>query len=111
MTWAERRQRRIAIRELRALDDRTLKDMGLTRGEIFAIVHGAADGGEPVQRCTPAAAAREEIDAATLQRHLARARQLRAEFVAGVVRRSLARLRRRLRRAGTASGAIGETTP
>jgi uncharacterized protein YjiS (DUF1127 family) len=116
--WGESRQRRAEIRELRALDDRTLKDMGLTRGEIFAAVEGRVHGGEPARgerrlpsRCTPEAAPVETIDAATLERHLARAREVRAEFVGGLLRRGLGWLARLLRRAGTASGTIGETAP
>jgi uncharacterized protein YjiS (DUF1127 family) len=46
--WRERRQRKAAIRDLRALSDRALKDMGLTRGEIVAAVDGQVYRGEPV---------------------------------------------------------------
>jgi uncharacterized protein YjiS (DUF1127 family) len=35
--WRERRQ---ATHELLSLDDRLLKDIGLTRGDIWAAVHG-----------------------------------------------------------------------
>jgi uncharacterized protein YjiS (DUF1127 family) len=45
--WRERRQRKVAIHDLRALSDRTLKDMGLTRGEIVAAVDGQVYRGEP----------------------------------------------------------------
>jgi uncharacterized protein YjiS (DUF1127 family) len=45
--WRERRRRKAAIRDLRGLSDRTLKDMGLTRGEIVAAVDGQVDRGEP----------------------------------------------------------------
>jgi uncharacterized protein YjiS (DUF1127 family) len=38
-----RRQRAAAIRKLRAWDDRMLKDIGLTRGEIIAAVDGRLD--------------------------------------------------------------------
>ena len=62
--WGERRQRKTAIRELRALDDRALKDMGLTRGEIIAVVDGRMHGDERARprerklraRCAPEAA-------------------------------------------------------
>ncbi|MFQ5935896.1 MAG: DUF1127 domain-containing protein [Acidiferrobacterales bacterium] len=36
-TW---RKRRTAIRELRALDDHTLKDIGLSRSQIPSVVEG-----------------------------------------------------------------------
>jgi uncharacterized protein YjiS (DUF1127 family) len=38
--YAARRERKIAARELHALDDRTLKDMGINRSEIEWVVHG-----------------------------------------------------------------------
>lgn len=37
------RKRRIAIRELRALDDHTLNDIGLSRSQIPAVVDGLLD--------------------------------------------------------------------
>ena len=45
--WREWRRHKAAIRDLRALSDRTLKDMGLTRGEIVAAVDGHVYRGEP----------------------------------------------------------------
>ncbi len=46
-------QRRVAIRELEALDDRTLRDIGLHRGQIHTVVNTLLNpapplGGEPV---------------------------------------------------------------
>lgn len=38
--YARRRRRRIAIAELRSLDDHLLADVGLTRGQIERAVHG-----------------------------------------------------------------------
>jgi uncharacterized protein YjiS (DUF1127 family) len=90
--WRERRQRKAAIRDLRALSDRTLKDMGLTRGEIVGAVHGQVYRGEQTPSREPASpsprepAAAGPIDAATLQHHLDRARQARAEFMTGLLR-------------------------
>lgn len=113
--WRARRRRRAAIRELRAVNDRTLKDMGLTRGEIVAAVDGEVYRGEPVRPHEPKPVRRtpeprvEPIDPAALQGHLNRARQVRAEFVRGLIRRSLGRLARLLRRAETASDAAEET--
>jgi uncharacterized protein YjiS (DUF1127 family) len=95
--WRERRRRRAAIGELRALGDRTLKDMGLTRGEIVAAVDGLVYRGDavqprgPGQSCQPAGVQGEPIDPAALQVHLDRARQCRAEFIAGLVRRGSGR--------------------
>jgi uncharacterized protein YjiS (DUF1127 family) len=37
--YALRRERNAAVRELRALDDRELKDIGISRGEIEWVVH------------------------------------------------------------------------
>ena len=48
-------QRRRAMHELLSLDDRLLRDMGLTRGDIWAAVHGALPG-RPVEPATPPAA-------------------------------------------------------
>jgi uncharacterized protein YjiS (DUF1127 family) len=42
-------RRKAAIRDLRAVDDRTLKDMGLTRGEIVAAVDGQLCRGDQVR--------------------------------------------------------------
>ncbi|HET6518975.1 MAG TPA: DUF1127 domain-containing protein [Geminicoccaceae bacterium] len=51
--WRCRRRRAAALRELRAWDDRALKDIGLTRGEIRAAVDGELDrvGPAAVRRC------------------------------------------------------------
>jgi hypothetical protein len=93
--------------------------MGLTRGEIVAAVNGQAYRGEPVRPREPKPPSRrrpgtvpvETIDPAALQGHLNRARQVRAEFVEGLVRRSLGRLARLLRRAEPASDTTAETAP
>jgi uncharacterized protein YjiS (DUF1127 family) len=41
--YALRRERSAAVRELRALDDRALKDIGINRGEIEWVVEGRDD--------------------------------------------------------------------
>ena len=41
--YALRRERNAAVRELRALDDRTLKDIGINRSEIEWVVKGQDD--------------------------------------------------------------------
>lgn len=123
--WRERRQRRAAIAELQALDDRALRDIGLTRGEIIAAVDGlvhrgghghepeaasyphpdgevpsepsssgeadAANRGCPDRKCT--------IDIADLQDLIRRAHRMRAEYVAGLIRRAFGGLARLARRA------------
>ena len=48
--WRCRLRRTAAIRELRAWDDRMLKDVGLTRGEIRAAVDGEMERGRPLRR-------------------------------------------------------------
>jgi hypothetical protein len=53
----------------------------------------------------------ETIESAAGRGHVDRARQLRAEFIAGLLRRGLDRLGRLLRRAGTASDTIEEAAP
>jgi uncharacterized protein YjiS (DUF1127 family) len=102
--WRERRERKAAIRDLRALSDRTLKDMGLTRGEIVAAAHGRVYRGEPVRRHEPeppslrTAARVDPIEPAALRAHIERARQLRAETIADLSRRSVDGLFRFARR-------------
>jgi uncharacterized protein YjiS (DUF1127 family) len=39
----ERAQIKKTIRELSALSNRELNDMGLTRGDIYSVAHGTAD--------------------------------------------------------------------
>jgi uncharacterized protein YjiS (DUF1127 family) len=100
--WRARRRRKAAIAELQGLPDRTLKDMGLTRGEIVAAVDGSVYRVEPVrpagpEPCAPAPAG--TIDAAARRGFVDRARQQRAEFVAGLLRRGLGRMLRPPRQA------------
>jgi uncharacterized protein YjiS (DUF1127 family) len=38
-----RKQINQTIKELSALDDRALNDMGLTRGDIYTVAHGMSD--------------------------------------------------------------------
>lgn len=105
--WRERRHRKIAIRELRTIDDRTLKDMGLTRGEIVAAVDGRVYRGgrhrpeehTPPSPPSPEPARVEALDAAPLQGHLDRARQLRAESMVALLRCGLSGIVPLLRRA------------
>jgi uncharacterized protein YjiS (DUF1127 family) len=40
----EYRKKRRALAELRSLDPRTLKDMGIDRSEVISIVYGDANG-------------------------------------------------------------------
>jgi uncharacterized protein YjiS (DUF1127 family) len=125
--WRSRRRRRAAIRELRDWNDGMLKDIGLTRGEIIAAVDGRLERGgprpvAPVQGkagacpgagdramhrgCEPAArqpkARAGAIDQAESRAHVDRARELRAAFIAGLLRRAHGRLVRLLRRAVSA---------
>ncbi len=46
-------RRRAAIRELSALSNHTLKDIGLHRGEIRSVVHEMSRAAAPAQRQTP----------------------------------------------------------
>ena len=39
----QRKQINQTIKELSALDDRALNDMGLTRGDIYTVAHGMSD--------------------------------------------------------------------
>ncbi|HEX5080291.1 MAG TPA: DUF1127 domain-containing protein [Geminicoccaceae bacterium] len=95
--WCERRRRKAAIAELQGLSDRTLKDIGLTRGEIVAAAEGRVYRGQPPrlepEPCAPPARA-ETIDAAALRGFVERARQQRAEFVARLLRRGFERMLR-----------------
>ncbi len=49
-TW---RRRSAAVRELSALSDHALKDIGLHRGEIRSVVHEMTRAATPAQRQTP----------------------------------------------------------
>ena len=58
----EGHKRRTAYAELNSLDDRMLRDMGLSRGELWAAVDGLADRGPSNDNqvaATPAVAANE----------------------------------------------------
>jgi len=64
--YARRRRRRIAIVQLRSLDDHLLADIGLTRGQIELAVDGmlarrGAPLSRPVERTEPAEEARDEL--------------------------------------------------
>ena len=48
------RKRRLAIAELRSLDDRTLKDIGLSRGDVARLVRQLRQG-LPVEEAKPGA--------------------------------------------------------
>ena len=39
-SYTEYRDRKIAMSQLHALSDRELNDMGISRGDIYAVVHG-----------------------------------------------------------------------
>ena len=64
--YARRRRRRIAIAQLRSLDDHLLADIGVMRGHIELAVDGILPRQDrrfsrPVGRGAPAAAARDEL--------------------------------------------------
>ena len=64
--YARRRRRRIAIAQLRSLDDHLLADIGLTRGQIELAVDGmlprrGKSFSRPVGRGVPAEKARHEL--------------------------------------------------
>lgn len=64
--YARRRRRRIAIAQLRLLDDHLLADIGLTRGQIELAVDGMLSRrgnslSRPVERSVPAEEAPDEL--------------------------------------------------
>lgn len=61
---ARRRRRRIAIAQLKAMDDRLLADIGVARGEIERAVDGMLSlrrAGRPAERQAPAEESRPEL--------------------------------------------------
>jgi uncharacterized protein YjiS (DUF1127 family) len=60
---AARRERRAAVRELAALDDRALKDIGLSRSEIEYVVYGQAIGRWREGAVVPARGGEPEVGA------------------------------------------------
>lgn len=77
------RQRRQAIAEMNRLDDRILKDMGLSRSQIHSVVHGLDDPRplSPTSRRTGAAgmSAQDCIDAAVATGRMDAKRGLKAK--------------------------------
>jgi uncharacterized protein YjiS (DUF1127 family) len=48
--WHRSRRRRAALRELQALDDRMLKDIGVTRSELSSLVAEVIGAAQPTRR-------------------------------------------------------------
>lgn len=58
--WHRKRE---AVRELSAMSDHILRDIGLSRGQIRSVVEELSDGRPPVQRVPQPSAARKAAEA------------------------------------------------
>ena len=87
-TMSDRRQNRREVRQLLEMDDRALKDIGLTRTDALGLAYWPDRVDPGVGRADPA---RIEIGPGVIEHHVRRAHALRGQAVAELGR-GLARL-------------------